>query len=86
MLFRSGYPNKVKGHDIPLCARIMAAADVLDALLSRRQYKAPMSMEQTLDIFRKSSGTHFEPCIVEAVLACQEDIRKIAFPDKNQAG
>lgn len=82
----TGYPNKVKGHDIPLCARIMAAADVLDALLSRRQYKAPMSMEQTLDIFRKSSGTHFEPCIVEAVLACQEDIRKIAFPDKNQAG
>lgn len=77
----TGYPNKVKGNDIPLCARIMAAADVLDALLSKRQYKAAMSLEQALDIFEKSRGSHFEPCIVDAVFACQDKIRKIAFPD-----
>jgi putative two-component system response regulator len=77
----TGYPNKVKGYDIPLCARIMAAADVLDALLSKRQYKAAMSLEQALDIFEKSRGSHFEPCIVDAVFACQDKIRKIAFPD-----
>ena len=75
----TGYPNNVKGTDIPLCARIMAAADVLDALLSKRQYKDAMSIEQAMDIFRESSGSHFEPCIVDAVLACEDSIREVAF-------
>ena len=78
----AGYPEGLKGEEIPLCARIMAAADVLDALLSKRQYKAAMSLEQALDIFKKSKGSHFEPCIVDAVLACSDDIRKIAFAKK----
>ena len=75
----TGYPNSVKGTDIPLCARIMAAADVLDALLSKRQYKDAMTIEQAMDIFRESSGSHFEPCIVDAVLACEDSIREVAF-------
>ena len=75
----TGYPNNVKGTDIPLCARIMAAADVLDALLSKRQYKDAMTVEQAMDIFRESSGSHFEPCIVDAVLACEDSIREVAF-------
>lgn len=75
----TGYPNQVKGTDIPLCARIMAAADVLDALLSKRQYKDAMPMEKAMEIFKESSGSHFEPCIVDAVLACQDSIEKVAF-------
>ena len=67
----TGYPYHLKGTDIPLSARIMAAADVLDALLSRRLYKSPIPIEDAMDVFKKSSGAHFEPCIVEAVLAIQ---------------
>lgn len=74
----TGYPNGVKGIDIPLCARIMAAADVLDALLSRRQYKEAMTIEKTMDIFMESRGTHFEPCIVDAIINCKDSILKIA--------
>lgn len=75
----TGYPNNVKGTDIPLCARIMAAADVLDALLSKRQYKEAMSIDKAMDIFKESSGSHFEPCIVEAVLACKDSIEEVAY-------
>ena len=75
----NGYPNKVAGTDMPLCARIMAAADVLDALLSKRQYKEQMSIDKAFEIFRESRGTHFEPCIVDAVLMSREKIEEIAF-------
>lgn len=75
----NGYPNKISGLKIPLCARIMAAADVLDALLSKRQYKEAMTLEKAFSIIKDSSGTHFEPCIVEALLACKEQIEEIAF-------
>jgi len=74
-----GYPIGLKGDDIPLCARIMAAADVLDALLSKRQYKEAMSIDKAMDIFKESSGSHFEPCIVEAVLACKDSIEEVAY-------
>ncbi|MCQ2594610.1 MAG: HD domain-containing protein [Treponemataceae bacterium] len=69
-----GYPRKIAGKEIPLSARIMAAADVLDALLSKRQYKDAFTIEKTMDIFKESSGSHFEPCIVEAVLALKDQI------------
>ena len=62
-----------------MCARIMAAADVLDALLSKRQYKDAMSIDKAMDIFKESSGSHFEPCIVEAVLACKDSIEEVAY-------
>jgi len=75
----TGYPNGYSGTDIPLCARIMAAADVLDALLSKRQYKEPMSIEAALEIFMESRGTHFEPCIVDAVIMSKDRIVEIAF-------
>lgn len=70
----TGYPTGLSGTDIPLCARIMAAADVLDALLSRRLYKQPMSLDDAMDIFKNFSGIQFEPCISEAVLAKRETI------------
>lgn len=65
----SGYPMKIKGEEIPLCARIMAAADVLDALISTRLYKKPFTIDKAMQIFEESKGTHFEPCIAEAVIA-----------------
>ena len=64
----TGYPRGLVGKNIPLCARIMAAADVLDALISQRLYKDPMSIEETMDVFQKSKGMHFEPCIADAVI------------------
>lgn len=67
----SGYPNGLSGEQIPLCARIMAAADVLDALISQRLYKDPMSVEEAMSVFNKSKGLHFEPCIADAVIACK---------------
>lgn len=73
----SGYPNGIKGNDIPLCARLMAAADVLDALISQRLYKEPMKIEDAMKVFEESKGTHFEPCIAQSVINCQEEIRII---------
>lgn len=64
----SGYPFGLKEKEIPLCARIMTAADVLDALISQRLYKEPMSIDEAIDVFKKTSGIHFEPCIAQAVI------------------
>lgn len=83
----NGYPRKISGEEIPLCARIMAAADVLDALISQRLYKDPMSIDEAMEVFKNSSGTHFEPCIADAVIECKETIRKIdaAFKEQEEA-
>ena len=80
----SGYPNKIAGIEIPLCARIMAAADVMDALLSQRLYKEPKTIEEAIEIFEKSRGTHFEPCIVDAVISCKDKIAAIDQEYKKQ--
>ncbi len=61
----TGYPYKLAGADIPISGRVMAIADVYDALISQRPYKTPMTHEQAMDIIYKSSGTHFDPNIVE---------------------
>ena len=73
----TGYPNGLKGEEIPLCARIMAAADVLDALISQRLYKDPMSIDEAMEVFEKSKGGHFEPCIAQAVINCRHLIELI---------
>lgn len=72
----SGYPNKLAGTDIPLCARIMAGADVIDALLSQRLYKNPMSIDEAEKIFIESKGKHFDPFVAEAVINCKDEISK----------
>jgi response regulator RpfG family c-di-GMP phosphodiesterase len=64
----SGYPTRLAGDAIPLEARIMAMADVYDALLSKRVYKEPMGYEATREEIRKSSGTFFDPPMVEVML------------------
>ncbi len=64
----SGYPYGLAGEAIPLSARIMAAADVLDALISQRLYKDPMSVDEAMDVFEKAKGSQFDPCIADAVI------------------
>ncbi|MBR1639847.1 MAG: HD domain-containing protein [Treponema sp.] len=73
----TGYPNGLAGENIPLCARIMAAADVLDALISQRLYKDPMTVDEAMEVFEKSKGSHFEPCIAQAVINCRHLITLI---------
>lgn len=74
----SGYPDGTQGRDTPLPARIMALADVFDALISRRVYKAPMSIEQATDIIVADRGRHFDPDIVDAFLKEREQFARIA--------
>ncbi|HCA05232.1 MAG TPA: hypothetical protein DEO32_04980 [Ruminococcaceae bacterium] len=73
-----GYPNGLKGSEIPLSARVMAVADVFDALVSRRSYKEPFTVEKALDIIREESGEHFDPLVVKAFLDAEKDVRKVA--------
>jgi putative two-component system response regulator len=74
----SGYPHGLKGDAIPVSARLMALADVYDALISRRVYKDGMPHEKAVGIIRDGAGTHFDPDIAEAFLAIQEEFREIA--------
>ena len=69
-----GYPYGISGEKIPLCARIMAVADVFDALISKRIYKDAMPLEKAYAIIREESGTHFEPEIVDAFFAVADDM------------
>lgn len=69
-----GYPYGISGDDIPLCARIMAVADVFDALTSKRCYKNAMPLEKAYAIIREESGTHFDPVVVEAFFAAAGSI------------
>jgi putative two-component system response regulator len=74
----SGYPSGLKGAAIPLSARLMAVADVYDALLARRPYKEPMSNEQAVAIIVEGRGKHFDPEVVDAFLLIQDELQKIA--------
>lgn len=73
----TGYPLGLKGDDIPLCGRIVAVADVYDALTSQRVYKSAYPHHVAVNIIREGSGTHFDPSIVKAFLALQEKFRTI---------
>lgn len=68
----SGYPNGLKGEQIPLSARIMAIADVFDALVSPRIYKEPMSYEKAFEIIEEGKGQHFDPLVAEVFLENKE--------------
>ena len=65
----SGYPDGLAGEAIPLSARIMAVADVFDALISRRAYKDPLPPEQVMDIIAAGRGRHFDPDMADVFLA-----------------
>lgn len=72
-----GYPDGLQGTDIPLSARIMAVADVFDALVSRRSYKEPFTFEKAMDIIREGGGTHFDPNVAEAFIRAGDEVRTI---------
>ena len=74
----SGYPNGLRGDDIPLAARIVSLADVFDALTSKRIYKPAFSREKTRDIIIQGRGTHFDPRIVDAFFAAEADFLAIS--------
>jgi len=74
----SGYPEGLSGDEIPLAARIMAVADVYDALTSRRLYKQPVPHDQAVETICQDKGTHFDPDLVDAFLEVAEDFKTIA--------
>jgi len=69
-----GYPNGKMGKEIPLCARIMAVADVFDALIAERCYKKPMSYEDAFALIERESGEHFDPDVVELFMELKDKI------------
>jgi putative two-component system response regulator len=73
----SGYPDGLKGDEIPIVGRIAAVADVFDALTSVRPYKAAWSIEKAVELIRSESGKHFDPRIAGALLKCMPDVIKI---------
>ncbi|APW38938.1 two-component system response regulator [Rhodoferax koreense] len=74
----SGYPEGLIGELIPVSARLMAVADVYDALISRRAYKSAFPHETAFDIIQAGSGSHFDPDVVEAFVGVAEEFRHIA--------
>ncbi len=74
----SGYPQALAGDAISIAARLMAVADVYDALISRRVYKEGMSHEKAVLIMREGRGTHFDPDMLDAFIDIQEAFRAIA--------
>ena len=74
----TGYPDGLAGEDIPLGARIMAIADVYDALISKRPYKDPMPHEKAVQIIIDGRGSHFDPTIVDAFMTIEQDFDSIA--------
>ncbi|MBF0165844.1 MAG: HD domain-containing protein, partial [Magnetococcales bacterium] len=74
----SGYPRGLAGDAIPWSARLMAIADVYDALISRRVYKEGMPHEKAVGIMIEGRGTHFDPDALDAFVALQERFRSIA--------
>jgi response regulator RpfG family c-di-GMP phosphodiesterase len=72
-----GYPLGLEGEQIPLSARIMAIADVFDALSSKRVYKDAMPFEKAVSIIQEDSGTHFDPKCVEAFMDSLDEVKKV---------
>ena len=72
-----GYPSGLKGEQIPLSARIMAVADVFDALVSKRSYKDGFPFEKAMAIIQEGSGSHFDPNIVRAFVNASDEVRRV---------
>jgi putative two-component system response regulator len=75
----SGYPQGLSGEQIPLAARLMAVADVYDALISKRVYKPAFTHETAVELIRQGRGEHFDPDVVDAMLVIEEQFRAIAI-------
>lgn len=73
----SGYPNNLKGHDIPISARIVSIADVFDALSTTRPYKKPWQIDDVIELFKEQKGKHFDPELVDLFLGSMSEIDEI---------
>jgi hemerythrin len=73
----SGYPEGLKGEEIPLEARIFSVCDVYDALRSERVYKKPFSHDKAMTIINEGRGSHFDPVVIDAINACADQFKKI---------
>ena len=74
-----GYPRALAGEDIPVSGRLMAVADVYDALISTRVYKTPIAHSKTIEIIKSERGKAFDPDVVDAFLELKEEFRQIAL-------
>ncbi len=75
----SGYPHGLAGDDIPIAGRLMALADVYDALISKRVYKPPFPHTKAVELILEGRGTHFDPDVADAFEALQAKFREIAL-------
>jgi putative two-component system response regulator len=74
----SGYPQGLSGDDIPLAARLMAVADVYDALISTRVYKSGLPHDRAVQVIFQGRGAHFDPDMVDAFIEIQDEFAAIA--------
>lgn len=83
----SGYPHELIGHNIPLSARIVAIADVFDALTSQRPYKKAWSIDAAFNFLTEKSGIEFDPDLVPEFIACKDQISEVVeqYKDQNEA-
>jgi len=79
----SGYPNGLKENEMPISGRLMAVADVYDALISKRVYKPAFSREKAMSILVEGRGQHFDPDIIDAMLEIESEFIRIAEKYKN---
>ncbi len=80
----NGYPRGLSGEEIPIAGRIVAIADVFDALTSKRPYKEPFSLKKSYTIIRESSGSYFDPDVVDAFFAIEDEILTIKEKYKDE--
>lgn len=73
----SGYPSGLMEDSIPLMARIVSLADVFDALLSKRTYKTPYPLDTSMEIIKETSGSHFDPRVVDAFFSRRGAVERI---------
>ena len=84
----TGYPRRIAGEEIPLSARIIALADMYDAITSERRYeKAARSHQKAVEMIRSEAGQNFDPVLVEAFPRCHEQLDQVRalHPDRAQA-
>jgi response regulator RpfG family c-di-GMP phosphodiesterase len=78
----TGYPQGLKGRDIPIPGRVMAIVDVYDASTTRQLYRTPLSHDDAVAFIKKGSGTHFDPDVVEAFVQVSSSFRELSTMDE----
>ncbi|MEW6265410.1 MAG: two-component system response regulator [Thermodesulfobacteriota bacterium] len=81
-----GYPQGLAGEAIPVSGRLMAVADVYDALISRRVYKPPLPHAEAVNIIRAGRGNQFDPDVLEAFLGLEDEFKRIALEFSDEGG